>query len=54
MFADKILRYHANSDEDSDGNYIEVVSNCEGLQVFSPSPISNTMAVSSAELMIKF
>ena len=54
MFADKMLRYDANSDKDSDGDNIEVVSNCDYIQFVSPSPISNTMAVSSAELMTKF
>ena len=48
MFAEEILRDDANSDKDSDGDNIEVVSNCDDIQVVSPSPISNTMAVSSA------
>ena len=48
MFADEMLRNDANSDEDSDGDNIEFVSNCDEIQVVSPSPISNTMAVSSA------
>ena len=48
MFAEKNLRDDTNRDEDSDGDYIEVVSNCDDIQVVSLSPISNTMAVSSA------
>ena len=46
-----MLRDDANSDKDSYGEDIEVVSNCDNIQVVSPSPISNTMAVLSAELM---
>ena len=53
MFADKILRDDDNSDEGSDGDDIEVVSNCDSIQVVSLSPISNTMVVSYAELMTK-
>ena len=49
-----MLRDDANSYKYSDGDDIEVVSNCDNIQVVSPSPISNTMAVSSAELMTKF
>ena len=54
MFAEEILIDEANSAEDSYGEDIEVVSNCDDIQFVSPSPISNTMAVSSAELMNKF
>ena len=35
MFADKMLRDDANSNKDSDGEDIEVVSNCDGIQVVS-------------------
>ena len=49
-----MLRDDANSDNDSDGDEIEVVSNCDFISVVSPSPIYNTMAVLSAELMNKF
>ena len=35
MFADEILRDDANSDEDIDGDYIYVVSNCDNIQVVS-------------------
>ena len=48
MFEDEILRDDDNSDEYSDCDNIEVVSNCDDIQVVSPSPISNTMAISSA------
>ena len=54
MFADEMLRDYVNSDKDSDGDNTEVVYNCDDIQVVSPSPISNTMSVSSAELMTKF
>ena len=54
MFSEKILIDGANSDRDSDGDDIEVVSNCDDIQVVSPSPIYNKMAVSSAELMTNF
>ena len=54
MFSDKILSDDANSDIYSDGENIEVASNWDEIQVVSPSPISNTMDVSSAELMTKF
>ena len=47
-------RDDANSDKDSDGEDIEVVSNCDDIQVVSPSPISNTTAVFSAEIMTRF
>ena len=40
-------------DKYSDGDDIEVVSNCDNIQVVSPQPIYNKMAVSSAELMTK-
>ena len=54
MFADEILRDDTNGDKYSDGDDIEVVSNCGDIQVVSPSPISITMAVLYAELMTKF
>ena len=54
IFSDKILRYVANSDKYSDGEDIEVLSNCDEIQVVSPPPIYNTMAISSEELMTKF
>ena len=53
MFADKILRDDANRDKDIDGDDTEVVSNYDDIQVVSPSPISNTTTVSSAELMTR-
>ena len=49
-----MLRDDANINEDIDGDNIQVVSNYDNIQVVSTSPISNTMAVSSAELMTKF
>ena len=54
MFAEKILGDDSNSDEDIDGENIEAVSNCDDIQVVSPSQISITMAISSAELMTNF
>ena len=54
MFSGEMLRDDANSDKYSDGDNIEVVSNCDDIQVVSPSPIYNKMAVSSAELMTNF
>ena len=44
----------ANRYEDSYCEEIEVVSNCDDIQVVSPSSISNTMSVLSAEIMTKF
>ena len=49
-----MLRDDANSNEYSDGDNIQVVSNCDYIQVVSPSTISNTMSVLSAEIMTKF
>ena len=49
-----MMRYGANSNEYSYGDDIEVVSNCDDIQVVSPSPISNTTAVFSEEIMTRF
>ena len=54
IFSDEMLRYDAYIDEYSDGDDIEVVSNCDNIQVVSPPPIYNKMDFSSAELMTKF
>ena len=45
IFEDEMMRYGANSNEYSYGDDIEVVSNCDDIQVVSPSPIYNTMSV---------
>ena len=49
-----MMIYDANSDKDIDDDNIKFVSNCDNIQVVSLSLISNTMDVSSAELMTKF
>ena len=54
MFAGEMRRDDANRNKYSDSDDIEVVSNCDDIQVVSPSPISNTMSVSSEKLMTKF
>ena len=46
IFAEKILRDDAKSDEDSDGENIEVVSNCDNIQIVSPSLSSSLLASS--------